>query len=134
MPFKKFVEIGRIAVLQDGESAGKIAAIIDVLIDGPCSGVPRQAYRIKNIHLTPLTIKVPFSSRSKVVRAAWDAEKITQKWEESSWAKRMAMKTRRNTLNDFDRFRLQKAKTARNKILTKAANKNAKVLSKAGKL
>lgn len=105
-----------------------------MLIDGPCSGVPRQAYRIKNIHLTPLTIKVPFSSRSKVVRAAWDAEKISQKWEESAWAKRMAMKTRRNNLNDFDRFRLQKAKTARNKILAKATNKNVKALSKAGKL
>ena len=43
-PFKRFVEIGRITVLQDGPHEGKIAAIVDVidqnrvLLDGPCSG------------------------------------------------------------------------------------------------
>ena len=30
-PFHRFVEIGRIAVLQDGPRAGKIAAIVDVI-------------------------------------------------------------------------------------------------------
>ncbi len=66
------------AVLQDGPYAGKIAAIVDVidqnrvLIDGPCTGIPRQEYRIKNLHLTPLATKFPFSSRTKVVRKAWE--------------------------------------------------------------
>ncbi len=76
-PFHKFVEIGRVAVVQEGPYAGKIAAIVDVidqnrvLIDGPCSGIPRQEYRIKNLHLTPLATKFPFSSRTRVVRKAW---------------------------------------------------------------
>ena len=30
-PFLKFVEIGRIAVLQDGPQAGKIAAVVNVI-------------------------------------------------------------------------------------------------------
>ena len=49
MPFKKFVEIGRVAVLNgEGPNQGKIAAIVNVidqnrvLIDGPTSGVLRQ--------------------------------------------------------------------------------------------
>ena len=49
MPFKKFVEIGRVAVLNgDGPNKGKIAAIVNVidqnrvLVDGPTSGVLRQ--------------------------------------------------------------------------------------------
>merc|ERR1711944_351813 len=48
MPFQRFVEIGRIAVLTDGACAGKIAATVDVidqnrvLVDGPCSGVERH--------------------------------------------------------------------------------------------
>ena len=48
MPFKKFVEIGRVAVLGQGPDAGKIAAIVNVidqnrvLVDGPTSGVLRQ--------------------------------------------------------------------------------------------
>merc|ERR1712158_338038 len=89
-----------------------------VLLDGPCSGVKRQAYRIKNLHMTPLVTKFPFSARSKVVRTAWENDGITKKWEESAWAKRMLMK----------------AKSARNKILAKAVNIKKKKMSKAGKL
>merc|ERR1712124_43282 len=71
MPFKKFVSIGSVAVLQDGPCKGKIAAIVDVidqnrvLIDGPCSEVPRQEYPIKNLHLTALKAKFPFSAWSR---------------------------------------------------------------------
>ena len=126
MPFKRSVEIGRITVLQDGPHEGKIAAIVDVidqkrvLIDGPCSGVDRQEYKIKNLYLPSLKITFPFSAPSKVVRKAWEDEKVTEKWAESGWSKRMVMKARRQGLNDFDRFKLMKAKSACNKILAKA--------------
>ena len=59
------------------------------------------------------------------VQAAWDS---------SSWAKRMAIKKLRNGLNDFDRFKLRKAKSARNKIVAKALNTKKKQLRKAGKI
>merc|ERR1712187_543081 len=117
MPFKKFVEIGRVAVLQDGPCKGKIAAIVDVidqnrvLIDGPCSEVPRQEYPIKNLHLTALKAKFPFSARSRVVSKAWKSEDISGKWAASSWAKRMEAAKKRGALNDFDRFKLMKAKS-----------------------
>ena len=49
MPFKKFVEVGRVAMLGgEGKDQGKIAVIVNVidqnrvLIDGPTSGVLRQ--------------------------------------------------------------------------------------------
>ena len=103
-------------------------------MDGPCTGVTRKAYRIKNLHLTPLVTKFPFSARSKVVREAWVKDDISKKWEESAWAKRMAMKAKRKGLTDFDRFKLMKAKTARNKILAKAVSIKKKKLTKAGKL
>ena len=103
-----------------------------MLIDGP--GVNRQEYRIRNMHLTPLLTKFPFSARSRVVRKAWEADKISEKWAESAWAKRMEMKRRRQGLNDFDRFKLYKAKSARNKILAKAVNIKKNKLTKAGKL
>merc|ERR1712170_234969 len=123
MPFQRFVEIGRVAVIQDGDSAGKIAAIVDVidqnrvLVDGPFSGVLRQQMKIKNLHLTPIKITFPFSARTKVVRKAWEEEKVADKWAASSWSKRMEMKAKRD---DFDRFKLMKAKSARNKIVAKA--------------
>ena len=46
----------------------------------------------------------------------------------------MQMKARRQGLNDFDRFKLMKAKSARNKILAKAVAIKKNKMSKAGKL
>ena len=107
---------------------------LQVLIDGPQAGVERQEYKIKSLHLTPLKVTFAFSARTKVVRKAWEDEKISEKWAESSWAKRMQMKVRREGLGDFDRFKLQKAKSARNKILAKAIAIKKNKMSKAGKL
>ena len=99
MPFKKFVEIGRVAVLNgEGPNKGKIAAIVNVidqnrvLVDGPTSGVlrqvcttfgsltiyieSRQAYPIKQLQLTPLTVKFPFNAATKIVRAELVANKV----------------------------------------------------------
>ena len=94
--------------------------VLQVLVDGPCSGVLRQQMKIKNLHLTPIKITFPFSARTRVVRKAWEEEKVADKWAASSWSKRMEMKAKRNGLNDFDRFKLMKAKSARNKIVAKA--------------
>merc|ERR1711953_752965 len=118
MPFKKFVEIGRVAVLGQGPDAGKIAAIVNVidqnrvLIDGPTSGVRRQEYPLKQL----------------------EANKVDDAWKNSTWAKRLELKAKRGGLNDFDRFKLRKAKSARNKIVAKALNTKKKQLRKAGKL
>jgi hypothetical protein len=46
----------------------------------------------------------------------------------------MDEKRRRQNLNDFDRFKLFKAKSAHNKILAKTVNIKKNKLSKAGKL
>ena len=84
MPFKKFVEIGRIAVLGQGPDAGKIAAIVNVidqnrvLIDGPTSGVSRQEYPLKQLELTPIRVKFAFNARSKVVRKEMEANKVSE--------------------------------------------------------
>ena len=44
------------------------------------------------------------------------------------------MKAKRNGLNDFDRFKLRQAKSARNKIVAAALNGKKKGLRKAGKI
>merc|ERR1712200_217337 len=113
MPFKKFVEIGRVAVLGgEGPNQGKIAAIVNVidqnrvLVDGP----------------------------TRIVRAELVANKVDETWANSTWAKRMAVKAKRAGLTDLDRFKLRKAKSARNKILARALNSKKRTLRKAGKL
>ena len=64
------------------------------LIDGPCSGVLRQDINFKALHLTEFTVKIGPSSRSGVVRKAWEAAEITKKWNESTWAKKIASRER----------------------------------------
>nr|ALS04322.1 60S ribosomal protein L14 [Acartia pacifica]ALS04323.1 60S ribosomal protein L14 [Acartia pacifica]ALS04324.1 60S ribosomal protein L14 [Acartia pacifica]ALS04325.1 60S ribosomal protein L14 [Acartia pacifica] len=139
MPFKKFVEIGRVAFLADGPEKGKIAAIVNVidqnkvLIDGPTTGVSRQAYPIKQIHLTNMKVTFPFDSPTRVVRKELTAAKVDEKWAESSWAKRLENKAKRLSMNDFDRFKLRVAKTRRNRIVSHALNSKKKALKKAAK-
>jgi large subunit ribosomal protein L14e len=123
-------------MLGSGPNAGKIATIVNVidqnrvLIDGPTSGVSRQEWRIKELQLTPLAIKIPFNSPTKVVRSELVANKVDEAWAASSWSKRMVLKKKRAGLTDLDRFKLRKAKSARNKILAKAVNQKKKEINR----
>ena len=94
-PSKHFVEIGRVAVVHFGPSAGKTAAIVDVidqnraLIDGPVSGVKRQAIQFKRLRLTQFRIRIPNGTSSKTVAKAWAKDEISKKWKETKQAKRL---------------------------------------------
>ena len=66
-----------------------------------------------------------------LIKLLWQ---VDDAWKSSSWAKRLELKAKRGGLNDFDRFKLRKAKSARNKIVAKALNTKKKQLRKAGKL
>ncbi|XP_059171120.1 large ribosomal subunit protein eL14-like [Physella acuta] len=123
MPYNRFVEIGRVAYVAHGDDKGKLVAIVDVidqnraLVDGPCSGVGRKDLNFKALHLTQFTINIGPSARSGTVKKAWEKEEITKKWEQSTWAKKLATAQRRAELTDFERFKLMKAKQARNRLI-----------------
>merc|ERR1739845_46599 len=95
MVYSRFIEIGRVAYIAFGPDEGKLVAIVDVidqnraLIDGPCSGVRRQAMAFKRMQLTDYVIKVPHSAHEKHVRKAWEKAGVNEKWAESSWAKKI---------------------------------------------
>ncbi|XP_074038210.1 ribosomal protein L14 [Leptinotarsa decemlineata] len=124
MPFKRFVETGRVAVVSDGPNKGKLVSIVDVidqtrvLVDGPESNVPRGQIRLNQLHLTKFRIKFPYTASTRVVRKAWNDSKINEKWDESVWAKKVAAKEKRLVLTDFDRFKLRRARSRRNHIRT----------------
>ncbi|XP_076264640.1 ribosomal protein L14 [Rhynchophorus ferrugineus] len=124
MPFRRFVETGRVAVVSDGPHKGKLVSIVDVidqtrvLVDGPETKVPRSQLRLNQLHLTKLRIKFPFSASTRVVRKAWKEGQVQEKWEKSVWAQKVAAKEKRAQLTDFDRFKLRRARSRRNKIRT----------------
>ncbi|KAL0279868.1 UNVERIFIED_CONTAM: hypothetical protein PYX00_001339 [Menopon gallinae] len=125
MPFKKFVETGRVAYITKGRYGRRLCAIVDVvdqnraLIDGPCTGVPRMAIKLKQLRLTKFVIKFPFRASTKVVRKVWSESNIKDKWDNSEWAKNLQKRRLRRQLTDFDRFKLRYAKNIRNKIRSK---------------
>ncbi|XP_023311917.1 60S ribosomal protein L14 [Anoplophora glabripennis] len=143
MPFQRFVETGRVALISDGPNKGKLVSIVDVidqtrvLVDGPVSNVPRSQIRLNQLHLTKFRIKFPYTAPTRAVRKSWIDSKIDEKWTESVWAKKIAAKKKRAELTDFDRFKLRRARSRRNHIRTatflalrKAASRNGTLYGK----
>ena len=77
------------------------------LVDGPCTGIRRQAMNFNKLWLTDFKIKISPSAREKQVRKRFTEADILAKWEKTSWAKKIALKKRRKELTDFDRFKLK---------------------------
>eukprot|EP00554_Chaetoceros_debilis_P007096 CAMPEP_0194076152 /NCGR_PEP_ID=MMETSP0149-20130528/3009_1 /TAXON_ID=122233 /ORGANISM="Chaetoceros debilis, Strain MM31A-1" /LENGTH=134 /DNA_ID=CAMNT_0038756815 /DNA_START=250 /DNA_END=654 /DNA_ORIENTATION=+ len=127
MVFKRYVEVGRVVLINYGPDAGKLATIIDVvdqnkcLIDGPANltGVTRQVISYGRIALTDLTVKISRNARQKTLTAAWTEADIQAKWDATSWAKKLAAKRKRATLSDFDRFKVMVAKKQKSSIIAK---------------
>ncbi|NXB69504.1 RL14 protein, partial [Horornis vulcanius] len=137
--FKRFVEIGRVAFISFGPHAGKLVAIVDVidqnraLVDGPCSGVRRQAMPFKCMQLTDFVLKFPHSARQKCVRLAWEKENINEKWSATRWAKKIEAREKKAKMTDFDRYKVMKAKKMRNRIIKHEMKKLQRMAAKKGK-
>ena len=94
--------------------------LLQALIDGPESGVPRQAIAYKKVVLTPYVLKkLPRAAGSTAVSKVWKASGVDEKWEKSAWAKKRATQMTRRSLSDFDRFKVQIFKSERRKTVGK---------------
>ena len=77
MGFKRFVEIGRVAVISYGPDSGKLCTIVDVidhnrvLVDGPAAitGVHRHELGINRIMLTDLKVAAKHNASHKCAPA-----------------------------------------------------------------
>ncbi|BGP16718.1 hypothetical protein JCM10213_009136 [Rhodosporidiobolus nylandii] len=131
--FKRFVEVGRVVLLNDGPNAGKLATIVEIidhnraLIDGPSTGVPRQAFTYRRLVLTPYVLKkLPRAAGSSTVKKVWDASEVEAKWQASAWCKKREAQQLRRQATDFDRFQIMVLKKQRRRLVQAAAAKAAK--------
>ncbi|THD21520.1 Large subunit ribosomal protein L14e cytoplasmic [Fasciola hepatica] len=121
--FKRLVQAGRVVFIAQGPYAKKIAVIVEiidqnrVLIDGPCTGVPRQAVGLKTLHLTHICCQLPHGCGTAAVRKVWERDDLTSKWLKTAWAKKLERKSLRAKMTDFDRFKVMVARQQRNRIL-----------------
>lgn len=129
--FKRFVEVGRVVLVNDGPSAGKLAVIAEIidhnraLIDGPATGVPRQAFPYRHLILTPYTISsLPRSAGTGAIKRAFEKSQVGDKWQASSWAKKLAAREQRKKSSDFERFEIGLAKRQRRDVVSLLADQS----------
>ncbi|KAA8494017.1 60S ribosomal protein L14 [Porphyridium purpureum] len=136
MGFARFVEVGRVVLVEYGTGFGKTAVIVDVLdqnkcmIDGPTTGVARQLIAYKRIALTDFTIEIPRGASSAQLEEAIKANDVLAKFAATSWGKKLDKQRKRAELNDFDRFKLMVAKKEKSRLIAKEYKK----LKKAAKV
>ena len=127
MGFKRFMEVGRVVLINYGPLTGKLATVVDIvdqnkcLVDGPAAltGVSRQVVSFTRVSLTDLTVKIQRNARQKTLLKAWEEGDTLAKWEASSWAKKLASRKKRANLSDFDRFKVMVAKKQKAEIIAK---------------
>lgn len=57
--------------------------------------------------------KLPRGARTGAVKKAWEAYGVDAKWKETNWAKKQLQQERRQSLTDFDRFKVMRLKKQR---------------------
>ena len=93
------------------------------IIDGPTTGVPRQAFPYRHLTLTSLRLtKLPRAAGSGVVKKQIEQEAIVEKWEKTSFAQKRAAVEKRRSLTDFQRFVVMVAKKQRTDRVRKAVH------------
>jgi large subunit ribosomal protein L14e len=124
MPFTRYMEVGRIVLINYGPDKGKLACVIDIvdqnkcLIDAPTGqGVARQVISYGRIALTDLTVKIQRNARQKTLEKAYADAGTLEAWEQSSWAKKLSARSKRANLNDFGRFKVMVAKKQKAQII-----------------
>ena len=126
MGFKKFVEIGRVAIVNYGPLAGKVAVIVDilnttrVLIHGPKEGVRRQEISLKRLTLTDFKLDIKRGIHKDNLVKAIDEYKLDDKFKESPYAKKVERRNKRANLTDFDRFKVMRLRQKRAVLRHKA--------------
>eukprot|EP01064_Diplonema_japonicum_P010873 TRINITY_DN180_c0_g1_i2.p1 TRINITY_DN180_c0_g1~~TRINITY_DN180_c0_g1_i2.p1 ORF type:complete len:164 (+),score=56.59 TRINITY_DN180_c0_g1_i2:22-492(+) len=139
----RFIEVGRLVLITKGKYENKVATILDVvdqnrvLIDSPAckdsavwAGVPRHVASLKDLEPTPVKTEITRGLRVGGLVKALDTQNTIGKWTELTWAKKIMHREARANINDFDRFRVDRARRQRAFCLRK---KFAAKLTKAGK-
>lgn len=78
------------------------------LVDGP--GIVRHQVNFKRLSLTDIKIDIKRSPKKKFLIAAMETGDVKNRWEKSSWGRKLIVQKRRAAMNDFDRFKVMLAR------------------------
>ena len=129
--FERYVQVGRVVMVNKGEYQGKLAVIVEIidhgrlLVDG--TGIKRGVMSLKQVTLTSIKVDIPRGIKTKSLLKKLDKQGLQQKWQQTAWAKKIAKNEARKALGDFDRFKVM---LARKKQSTVVGKKYATMLKK----
>jgi large subunit ribosomal protein L14e len=122
--FTRFVQAGRVALINYGPDFNKLVVIVDLLdqnrllVEGPTSGIKRQVISVKRLALTNILIDgVARGEKTADVKSKYDAADVDKAFAASSWGRKIASKTKRANLDDFGRFRVMVARMKKSKAV-----------------
>ena len=133
MVFKKFVEIGRVIVINYGPLTGKLAVIVDILtptkviVQGLKGGVRRQELSLRRVTLTNDKINIKRGAKKDEVLKAIDEYKLEEKYKKSNLAKKVELREKRVNLTDFDRYKVMRLRQKRT-VLRHISTKGVKIV------
>lgn len=136
--FQRFVEPGRLALVNYGPLEGSLVTISDmislrrVVVAHPGKGFDSKITVRTQIPITWLSLTSQCASglcrgaKDKAVQAANKKAGILQAWQKTKWAKKIAAQKAKKELSDFGRFKLMLAKKKQNhavRLFVRKANK-----------
>ena len=131
MVFKRFVEIGRVIIINYGPLTGKLAVIVDILtttkiiVQGLKGGVRRQELSLRRVTLTDYKIEIKRGAKRAEVLKAIEDYKLEEKFKKSNFSKKTELRQKRANLTDFDRFKVMRLRQKR-AVLRHIASKKPK--------
>ena len=141
MVFRRFVEVGRVIIINYGPLTGKLAVIVDILtttkviIQGLKGGVRRQELSLRRVSLTDFKLDIKRGAKRDEVLKAIEKDKLEDKFKKSSFTKKVELRKTRANLTDFDRFKVMRLRQKRAALRNAAAKKvgKGKTENKGGK-
>ena len=128
MVFRRFVEVGRVIIVNYGPLCGKSAVIVDiltttkVLIQGLKGGIKRQEISLRRVTLTDYKLDIKRGAKEAEVFKAIDDYKLDDKFKTSNIYKKNELRKTRANLTDFDRFKVMRLRQKRAVLRHKAIN------------
>lgn len=64
----------------------------------------------KSLQMTDFVISITHSTRTILVKKAFEDAEVSKKWAETAWARKLERREQRKALSDFDRYKVKKLK------------------------
>ena len=132
MVFRRFIEVGRVIIVNYGPLYGKLAVIVDVLtttkvlIQGLKGGIKRQELSLRRVTLTDYKLDIKRGAKEAEVFKAIEDFKLEDKFKTSTFYKKNEIRQKRANLTDFDRFKVMRLRQKRSVLRHTAIKKNKK--------